>query len=369
MALYAVISDIHANFEALKAVEKDALQIAHNLGESLKYICLGDVVDYGPQPNECVEWVTQKHKAGEIELIQGNHDADTAVEDISQFPNSIDRAWWLITLWTRQALLPEHKRFMRQWIMLKQPKLDKRLPMFTLLHASIRYNHQGKIAEAREASDNFEVLSTRYGLFGHTHYQGFFIGERNLEKRAQNHYRVRHFYAIPKNANTQKYFSNTGELFLRDSHRSWYGTPIQEQEIKKVADLATLPEYQTLINPGSVGQPRRPQAWHHIDEINNLPCDSRAAYLLLHINGTHSPRFAFRRQSYDTTKVVEMLTKVRWQNANASEYYNLLKGGDIYYTETDYCDEIDNEKTVKRLNRMTQSLIDDKLIRNFGVTL
>lgn len=60
-----IVSDIHSNWAALRAVldaEPDAGQI----------LCLGDVVDYGPQPVECVEWAMKNAQAAL--LIQGNHD-------------------------------------------------------------------------------------------------------------------------------------------------------------------------------------------------------------------------------------------------------------------------------------------------------
>ena len=49
--LYAVLSDIHANYEALLAVAEDAGKIARDPSSNfhdLRYICLGDTVDYGP---------------------------------------------------------------------------------------------------------------------------------------------------------------------------------------------------------------------------------------------------------------------------------------------------------------------------------
>lgn len=60
-----IISDIHGNMPALRAVlaaEPDADEI----------LCLGDLVDYGPQPLECVEWAIQH--VPPARLIQGNHD-------------------------------------------------------------------------------------------------------------------------------------------------------------------------------------------------------------------------------------------------------------------------------------------------------
>ena len=61
-----VISDIHGNWAALQAVlksEQDADRI----------LCLGDLVDYGPEPGACVGWAFQQQTKGTI-LLQGNHD-------------------------------------------------------------------------------------------------------------------------------------------------------------------------------------------------------------------------------------------------------------------------------------------------------
>ena len=46
---YAVISDVHANLEALERVLADARACGAE-----KVVCLGDVVGYGPRPAECV---------------------------------------------------------------------------------------------------------------------------------------------------------------------------------------------------------------------------------------------------------------------------------------------------------------------------
>jgi len=60
-----IVSDIHGNWPALQAVlraEPDADQI----------LCLGDLVNYGPQPAECVAWAMQLHRPSRV--IQGHHD-------------------------------------------------------------------------------------------------------------------------------------------------------------------------------------------------------------------------------------------------------------------------------------------------------
>jgi predicted phosphodiesterase len=69
--MYAVISDIHGNLEALEAVLRD-------VPDGIERIyCLGDVVGYGANPNECCSLV----RSYEMPSISGNH--DLAVTDLS----------------------------------------------------------------------------------------------------------------------------------------------------------------------------------------------------------------------------------------------------------------------------------------------
>lgn len=63
--MIALISDIHANFEALCAVISDIE--AHDV---VTIICLGDIVGYGPDPEKCVDLVMQEAHLS----IMGNHD-------------------------------------------------------------------------------------------------------------------------------------------------------------------------------------------------------------------------------------------------------------------------------------------------------
>ena len=88
----AIISDIHSNLEALtKALE---VIDRHAVNE---IICLGDVVGYGANPNECVELVRQRCSV----VIKGNH--DEAVENMSFTEYFTDEARAAIC-WTRKQL-------------------------------------------------------------------------------------------------------------------------------------------------------------------------------------------------------------------------------------------------------------------------
>src|SRR4029077_7799942 len=97
---YGIISDVHSNMEALSAVlgELDSLQI-----DGL--ICLGDIVGYGPSPNECC--------ARLIDLdcisIAGNHDEAAANESGIDYFSPLARE---AIEWNRAALSREHLEYL-----------------------------------------------------------------------------------------------------------------------------------------------------------------------------------------------------------------------------------------------------------------
>ena len=79
-----VISDIHANLTALET-------ILHDAGEYEAAWCLGDLVGYGPDPNECIQVV--QNLPGLICII-GNHDAAALEFPPAAFPPWKDRRFW-----------------------------------------------------------------------------------------------------------------------------------------------------------------------------------------------------------------------------------------------------------------------------------
>jgi predicted phosphodiesterase len=62
-----VISDVHGNIDALRALE---LQWGAGLDQFDRIICLGDLVDYGPDPSDVIGWV----RARATDIVRGNHD-------------------------------------------------------------------------------------------------------------------------------------------------------------------------------------------------------------------------------------------------------------------------------------------------------
>jgi diadenosine tetraphosphatase ApaH/serine/threonine PP2A family protein phosphatase len=147
--LCLVLSDIHSNSEALKAVLDDASPVD-------QVWCLGDVVGYGPEPNGCVELL----RAFPHLCIAGNHDWATLGKlDLRDFnPDARDA-----NLWNRQQLTPENLAYLES----RPEKLVE--GQFTLIHGSPRYPIWEYIIYASTAQVNFEYFDTQICFAGHTH--------------------------------------------------------------------------------------------------------------------------------------------------------------------------------------------------------
>src|SRR5919199_964136 len=153
--MYAVISDIHGNLEALEAVLSD-------VPDGIERIyCLGDVIGYGANPNECCDLVRDK----EMPLISGNH--DLAVTDLST-----DLVWFnpvaaAAVEWTREQLTEENANFLRT-----RPRMIREEGVL-FVHGSVRdpdeYILNGTIAQENLAILKKEYPDVRVCFFGHTH--------------------------------------------------------------------------------------------------------------------------------------------------------------------------------------------------------
>src|SRR5688500_15655009 len=99
---YAILSDIHANLEALEAVLADvkAQQCTHS-------VCLGDIVGYGPDPKECLQRIRELN----CPTVMGNHDEYCATDQpLTGFnPMAADGIKW-----TRSQLSEEEKTWLRE---------------------------------------------------------------------------------------------------------------------------------------------------------------------------------------------------------------------------------------------------------------
>jgi diadenosine tetraphosphatase ApaH/serine/threonine PP2A family protein phosphatase len=152
----AIISDIHANVEALDAVLRDIA------GEGCpKTFCLGDVVGYGPAPNEAC---SRLRDLG-IETVQGNHDQAAAL-DIPLQEAALSPLAYKSLLWTRRVLSPDHRQWLRQLPhCICVPEFDA-----CLYHATPRNPEAWEyITQRHQAWDVLENQSQRVCFIGHTH--------------------------------------------------------------------------------------------------------------------------------------------------------------------------------------------------------
>lgn len=163
---YGIISDIHGNFEALKAMWKVLCDEGFD-----KIICLGDVVGYGPSPVECIEFL-QENK---IETIKGNHDEFTSAIDSGPSNWEMQDYAAESILWTRVQLQPQHLDWLRQ------------LP-YSIKHETLQFVHasmetmEGEywpyVLDKKTAQFHFYLQETNVAFFGHTHIPLFFSSGR-----------------------------------------------------------------------------------------------------------------------------------------------------------------------------------------------
>jgi diadenosine tetraphosphatase ApaH/serine/threonine PP2A family protein phosphatase len=149
---YAILADIHSNMAAFEAVLSDA----DGRGGFDKIWCLGDVVGYGPDPNECIKRLRQFEHV----CIAGNHDwAAIGKMDTSEF-NPVAA---LAANWTAQQLTAEDRDY------LQNLPFTLREGGFTLAHGSPREPIWEYLLSTEAAKDNFAYFETAYCLVGHSH--------------------------------------------------------------------------------------------------------------------------------------------------------------------------------------------------------
>ena len=193
---YLILSDLHANWQALEAVVADAE------GRYEQVLCCGDLVGYGADPNRIVEWVREHCPV----VVRGNHDKACTGQDDLEWFNPVARQ---AALWTLQALTPENAEYTRNL-----PRGPLLVESFELVHGS-PFDEDEYVLAADEASQAFNYLERRLSFFGHTHVQGGFIWNQSRVE------------TIPHTA------------FRTEPH---------------VMEIDPACAY--LINPGSAGQPR-----------------------------------------------------------------------------------------------------------------
>src|SRR5581483_10182570 len=152
---YAIFTDIHANLEALEAVLAKIDELA--LQEPIDQIWfLGDLVGYGPNPNECIEKLRERTDV----IIAGNHDwAAVGKIDIEDF----SEAARISAQWTAEQLTEEHRTFLAN--------LPERLEIneCLLVHGSPYGPLWEYLTSEVLAERSFEHFTNRFCFVGHTH--------------------------------------------------------------------------------------------------------------------------------------------------------------------------------------------------------
>lgn len=154
----AVLSDIHANLAALEAVRGDLPPVG-------EVWVLGDIVGYGPQPNEVIATLQELGARS----VLGNHDGAAI--------RTVDDSWFnpdarAAIEWTRDVLDDNAKAYIA---VLPEVRRDGEI---TAVHGSPRDPIWEYIMSAGVAAANLRAFETRLCLFGHTHVPAIYR-ERN----------------------------------------------------------------------------------------------------------------------------------------------------------------------------------------------
>ncbi len=193
---YLILSDIHANWDALTAV------LARSRGKYDEVLCLGDLVGYCADPNRVVDWVRGNARI----VVRGNHDkACAGLEDLEWF-NPVART---AALWTMEVLTAPNLDYLRNL-----PAGPLTVGDFQIFHGS-PIDEDEYVLSPYEAGQQLMYVDTPVSFFGHTHLQGGFYQIRTGVRR----------------------IDRPGRL--------------SESRV-----LELEPDALYMVNPGSVGQPR-----------------------------------------------------------------------------------------------------------------
>lgn len=154
---YAVFSDVHANYEALKSSIKEMEKL--DVGA---YIFCGDLIGYGPQPAECAAEIRKLKNA---HIVLGNHDAALIGKiDIKWFNDAAARA----IEYSARALDGETL----SWLASLPERIDT--ADFTMVHGTPRNTLKEYLLSESQFFDNLEYVSNPVCFIGHSHMPMYF---------------------------------------------------------------------------------------------------------------------------------------------------------------------------------------------------
>jgi diadenosine tetraphosphatase ApaH/serine/threonine PP2A family protein phosphatase len=151
---YLVLTDIHANLEALEACVADAQARRYD-----QTLVLGDLVGYGGDPNAVVELVQNLEP---IAIVRGNHDKVACGLEQAEGFNAVAKS---AAKWTLEVLKPEH----REWLCaLPEGPIDVD-DVVQICHGS-PFDEDAYIFDETDAIRALKFSNRQLCLFGHTHY-------------------------------------------------------------------------------------------------------------------------------------------------------------------------------------------------------
>ncbi len=183
---FAILGDIHGNWEALHAVLEDARREGVT-----RFVCVGDMVGYNADPERCLDTIMQM----DCVTVRGNHDHYCAHDECLQSFHPLAAN---VMTWTRARLNDTQIAYLRDL------PLSRSVSGFMLVHSTLDMPERwGYVFEELEAEAHFAYQSTALCFHGHTHVPVVF------EKTAQ----VRRLPAEPiRIVAGRKYFINVGSV-------------------------------------------------------------------------------------------------------------------------------------------------------------
>ncbi len=273
---YAILTDIHGNYEALQSVidDVDAICVADGVACDGMW-CLGDVVGYGPDPSACVRTIRTHSELS----VAGNHDwGAVGLADLTEFSDMARES----LVWTTQQLIEDEKDFLRS----RPDRTTVPDPEeCTLVHGSPVVPLWEYLLTPEAATLSFLSFPTRFCVVGHTHLPMIFVQQAaRYTKPRQPIIAARTRQIMEYGSEDEGIVASTVELTalaelppcvpLREMPQGWWWPP---------------DHLRAIINPGSVGQPR--------------DGDPRASYLIYDT----ARGFLFRRVSYWIERTIEKM--------------------------------------------------------------
>jgi diadenosine tetraphosphatase ApaH/serine/threonine PP2A family protein phosphatase len=163
---FAILGDIHANLEALRAVMDDARSQSVT-----DFVCVGDVVGYNADPVACVRIIRDELCSP---AVRGNHDHYCShEEELDDFQPLAASA----IAWTRRQLSAEDA----QWLRILP--LFRAIGGFTVVHSTLDVPERwGYVFDTLDAEAHFTYQKTPLCFHGHTHIPLVFEKRKEIER-------------------------------------------------------------------------------------------------------------------------------------------------------------------------------------------